>query len=141
MCLKMTKTHSCQLTVTWGIPEMTQHITQEQATQIAAQFAEDATYEFNIANAAIQHYLDQRAKDLPELPPTKLYKDANGVLHPTAAHCRTTAEMEAYGQQCAAQARKLALEEAKSLISKLDAMVVSLKPYEIVNAIEALKGK
>jgi hypothetical protein len=49
--------------------------------------------------------------------------------------------MEAYGQQCAAQARKLALEEAKSLISKLDAMVVSLKPYEIVNAIEALKGK
>ena len=42
--------------------EMTQqHITQEQATQIAAQFAEDATYEFNIANAAIKHYIDQCA--------------------------------------------------------------------------------
>ena len=37
MCLKMTKTHSCQLTVTWGIPEMTQHITQEGATHIAAE--------------------------------------------------------------------------------------------------------
>lgn len=45
---------------------MTQHITQEQATQIAAQFAEDATYEFNIANAAIQHYLDQHKAELPE---------------------------------------------------------------------------
>ena len=49
---------------------MTQHITQEQATQIAAQFAEDATYEFNIANAAIQHYLDQRNAELPLLPDT-----------------------------------------------------------------------
>ena len=47
-----------------------QHITQEQATQIAAQFAEDATYEFNIANAAIQHYLDQRNVELPLLPDT-----------------------------------------------------------------------
>ena len=34
------------------------YITKEKATQIAAQFAEDATYEFNIANAAIQNYLD-----------------------------------------------------------------------------------
>ena len=45
---------------------MTQHITQEQATQIAAQLAEDAAYEFNIANAAIQHYLDQHKAELPE---------------------------------------------------------------------------
>ena len=133
---------------------MTQHITQEVAAalarKVAASEGNTLTYEpqkeriellHGLANAAIQHYIYQRAKDLPELPPTKLYKDANGVLHPTAAHCRTTAEMGAYGPQCAAHARKLALEEAKSLISILDAMVVSLKPYEIVNAIEALKGK
>lgn len=54
---------------------MTQHITQEVSTQIAAQFAEDATYEVNIANAAIQHYLDQRAKELPVLPEPAVTND------------------------------------------------------------------
>lgn len=119
---------------------MTQHITQEQATHIAAEFAEDATYEFNIANAAIQHYLDQRKAESPVLPGP--YFGSGRYLGEAGSRgAYTTTQIQTYGAACAAHARKLALEEAKSLISKLDAMVVSLKPYEIVNAIEALKGK
>ena len=72
-------------------------------------------------------------KELAELPDFQ-YASENGALW-------NRLSMESYGLKCAAQARELALEEAKSLISKLDAMVVSLQPYEIVNAIEALKGK
>jgi hypothetical protein len=119
--------------------EMTQHITQEQAVELSIKAGDEfaiheAEFYTNLCNAAIQHYIDQRAKDLSELPPTKLYKDANGVLHPTAAHCRTTAEMEAYGQQCAAQARELALSEAIA-ICRRNAQNTS------ADELEALKGK
>ena len=135
-----------------------QHITQEQATQIAAQFAEDATYEFNIANAAIQHYLDQRNVELPLLPDTygsaeeqivERYrvgktqggfwpscvkagdgnmdvfvgstKQAENVRQALQTACldgafiasqKAKEQYKDYGQQCAAQARKLALSDA-----------------------------
>jgi hypothetical protein len=36
------------------------HITQEQATSLAAQLNEDEFYEMNLCNAAIQHYIDWR---------------------------------------------------------------------------------
>jgi hypothetical protein len=38
--------------------DMTQHITQEQATSLAAQLNEDEFYEMHLCNAAIQHYID-----------------------------------------------------------------------------------
>lgn len=169
---------------------MTQHITQEQAVDLATRKirAESGPeYVHELCNAAIQHYLDQRNVELPVLPDTygsvdeqivERYrvgktqggfwpscvkagdgnmdvfvgstKQAENVRQALQTACldgafiasqKAKEQYKDYGQQCAAQARELALEEAKNFISKLDAMVVSLKPYEIVNAIETLKGK
>ena len=90
---------------------MTQHITKEQATQIAAQFAEDATYEFNIANAAIQHYLNQHKTKSPVLP--RPYFGSGRYLGEAGSRgAYTTTQIQTYGAACAAQARKLALMDA-----------------------------
>ena len=117
---------------------MTQHITQEQATQIAAQFAEDAIYEFNIANAAIKHYRPW-PKELPVLP--EHITDVLVITGPsTHKHMQagqyyyTTSQAQAYGQQCAAQARELALSEAIA-ICRRNAQNTS------ADELEALKGK
>ena len=118
---------------------MTQHITQEVAETIREScYGQSNLSEFYRAmmNAAIQHYLDQHKAEFPVLPEWSKQDNLGGLV---PSEIRMS--MRDFGQQCAAQARGLALDEAKSLISKLDAMVVSLKPYEIVNAIEALKGK
>ena len=120
---------------------MTQHITQEVVVELSIKAGDEfAMYEAefytNLCNAAIQHYLDQRKAELPVLPEWSKQDNLGGLV---PSEIRMS--MRDFGQQCAAHARELALDEAKSFISKLDAMVVSLKPYEIVNAIEALKGK
>ena len=129
--------------------EMTQqHITQEQETQIAAQFAEDATYEFNIANAAIKHYIDQCAKELPVLPAhiTDVLVITGPSTHKymqAGQYYYTTSQAQAYGQQCAAHARELALNE--SIEAAIDACgfngVSAQTESHIRQAIEALKGK
>lgn len=61
--------------------------------------------------------------------------------------------MQAYGQQCAAHAREMALEEARQVAENCDVVEVKGTNYHaqlgdaaathrgIVNAIEALKGK
>ena len=131
---------------------MTQHITQEQATQIAAQFAEDAIYEFNIANAAIKHYRPW-PKELPVLP--EHITDVLVITGPsTHKHMQagqyyyTTSQAQAYGQQCAAHARELTLSEAK-LVAKTTchhestefANGFNMAALNIESAIEALKGK
>lgn len=85
---------------------MKQHITQEQATSIAAKFAEDWLYETNICNAAIQHYIDQRAKELPVLP-EPLVERISGHRDPFVFY--DADQLQAYGQQCAAHAREVAL--------------------------------
>ena len=118
---------------------MTQHITPEQATQIAAQFAEDEDYETNICNAAIQWDRDQLAKELPVLP--EHITDVLVITGPsTHKHMQagqyyyTTSQAQAYGQQCAAHARELALNEAIA-ICRRNAQNTS------ADELEALKGK
>ena len=132
---------------------MTQHITQEVATQIAAQFAEDEDYETNICNAAIQWDRDQLAKELPVLP--EHITDVLVITGPsTHKHMQagqyyyTTSQAQAYGQQCAAHARELTLSEAK-LVAKTTchhestefANGFNMAALNIESAIEALKGK
>lgn len=97
---------------------MKQHITQEQATAIAAKYAEDGLYETNICNAAIQHYLCQQAKEFPELPAPQWLGDIRGY---------TVSQLQVYGAACAAHAREVALSEAlvtyddlKEMESKVD---------------------
>ena len=134
---------------------MTQHITQEHAIDMAVahNIARrmkplgldtgdvlycDASYRTSelqdFANAAIQHYINQQAKKLPVLPD-----------HPEPRTMKWSAleleAIQAYGQQCAAHAREMALSEAMQLVAKLDSMITNLKGYEVITAIEALKGK
>ena len=116
-----------------------QHITQEQATQMAAHFFEGAMYEFNIANAAIQHYLDQRKAELPVLP--EPYFGSGRYLGEAGSRdAYTTTQIQTYGAACAAQARKLALEEAKEAIESANARRILYVP-DCIDVIEALKGK
>lgn len=75
---------------------MKQHITQEQATAIAAKYAEDGLYETNICNAAIQHYLCQQAKEFPELPAPQWLGDIRGY---------TVSQLKDYGAACVAHAQ------------------------------------
>ena len=91
------------------------------------------------ALAAIQHYLDQRKVELPVLP--EHITDVLVITGPsTHKHMQagqyyyTTSQAQAYGQQCAAQARELALSEAIA-ICRRNAQNTS------ADELEALKGK
>jgi hypothetical protein len=127
--------------------EMTQHITQEQAVELSIKSGDEfaiheAEFYTNLCNAAIQHYIDQRAKDLPELPD-----------HPEPRTMKWSAleieAIQAYGLQCAAHARERALSDehievacsaAASMGNKLG--IKSTDALTIVAAYnEALKGK
>ena len=52
----------------------------------------------------------------------------------------TTSQAQAYGQQCAAHARELALEEVREAIESANARRVLYVP-DCIDVIEALKGK
>lgn len=96
---------------------MTQHITQEQAvalsTKAGDEFAiHEAEFYTSLCNAAIQHYLDQRKAELPVLPELdqedQQWLTDNPNTSDIVAFIRRYAT--GHGQQCAAQARKVALE-------------------------------
>lgn len=135
---------------------MTQHITQEGAVALARKVAasngdtlkyvpEKETIELlhGLANAAIQYYLDQRAKELPVLPEWSKQDNLGGLV---PSEIRMS--MRDFGQQCAAHARELALSEAK-LVAKTTchhestefANGFNMAALNIESAIEALKGK
>ena len=124
---------------------MTQHITQEVAETIREScYGQSNLSEFYRAmmNAAIQWDRDQRAKDLPELP------DPYGIGAYPYPDTFTRAQTFTYGQQCAAHAREMALNEAK-LVAKTTchhestefANGFNMAALNIESAIEALKGK
>ena len=87
-----------------------QHITQEQANELAAKelFKSRDAFVLYLCNAAIQWDRDQRAKELPVLPP-------QCEALPKLGESRWDGYerwAKGYGQQCAAHARKLALMDA-----------------------------
>lgn len=92
--------------------KMKQYITQDAAMALFREVTKArkgfvTTQE--LMNAAIQHYIDQRAKELPVLPePDRLTSNCAVPWHSDEL-------IKAYGQQCAAHAREVALEEAKLL--------------------------
>ena len=89
---------------------MTQHITPEQAVALARGVYSDSfdwSEAHDLCNAAIQHYIDQRAKELPVLPEPNVPEGDWFVLD-----CYIKEYAKAYGQQCAAHAREVALEQA-----------------------------
>lgn len=123
----------------------TEHVTQEQALEVAdvsglwgCEFSEFEGRLCAFANAAIQHYIDQQAKELPRLPAP----DVHGL------HAFSESTLKAYGAACAAHAREMALSEAK-LVAKTTchhesnefANGFNMAALNIESAIEALKGK
>ena len=105
-----------------------------------------------IMNAAIQHYIDQQAKEfpvLPELPESTTIMDldlcGHNVFYPS--------DMLYYGDQRAAHAREMALSDAKAMGKTLTYQPtdpIDFTAYqegymdaitEFYSAIEALKGK
>lgn len=108
------------------------YITKKQATQIAAQFAEDATYEFNIANAAIQHYLDQHKAEVPVLPEWSKQDNLGGLV---PSEIRMS--IRDFGQQCAAHT----LEEAEKRMLVKAAELGIYNHHATKALVEALKGE
>ena len=90
---------------------MTQHITQEHAIAIFSEVTKAgkgfATTQ-ELMNAAIQHYIDQQAKELPVLPEPAEETWRNN----SRFFIYTADQLQAYGQQCAAHAREMALSDA-----------------------------
>ena len=87
------------------------------------------------ALASVQHYLDQRKAELPVLSP-------QCEALPKLGESRWDGYerwAKGYGQQCAAHARKLALEEAKQFFLENDTNL--FWGSQAAKAIEALKGK
>lgn len=122
--------------------KMKQHITQDAAmalfhevTKAGKGFA--TTQE--LMTAAIQHYIDQRAKELPVLPDAKHAKEWQHDMY-------TADQLQAYGQQCAEHAREVALSEAARVAAATvcDTHIptgVQIYGSRAGKAIEALKGK
>jgi len=115
---------------------MTKYITQEQVVTIAPIYLsehgpyakEDLT---NLCSAAIQSYIDQQAKELPELPEPNV---PEGDWFERDCYIKSYAQ--AYGQQCAAHAREKALEEVSDAINDLS---YDASRLDCRIAIEALK--
>ena len=65
-----------------------------------------------LRTALAQHYIDQRAKELPELPEPDVYEyDIETAMNVLNAH--SPDQLQSYGAACAAQAREVALSDAK----------------------------
>lgn len=115
---------------------MTQHITQEQATELAVALPGSLSSEAfmrALCNSAIQRYIDQQpllndyvdkcikdhmnklGKELPVLPEPYFGSGRYlGVAGLRGAY--TPTQIQSYGLQCAVHARELALSEAKDVI-------------------------
>lgn len=108
---------------------MTQHITQKVAVALSIEAGDEfaihqAEFYTNLCNAAIQHYLDQHKAELPVLPDWEASGLWDALLawsHSDIDRCDAladnaeeiiNAQLQAYGQQCAAHARKLAQEQS-----------------------------
>ncbi len=108
---------------------MTQHITQEVAVELSIKAGDEfaiheAEFYTSLCNAAIQYYLGQHKAELPVLPDWEASGLWDALLawsHSDIDWCDAladnaeeiiNAQIQTYGQQCAAQARELALEEA-----------------------------
>lgn len=122
---------------------MTQHITQEQAVDLATRKirAESGPeYVHELCNAAIQHYLDQHKAELPVLPGP--YFGSGRYLGEAGSRgAYTTTQIQTYGAACAAQARKLALEEAEKRMLTKAAELGIYNHHATKALVEALKGK
>lgn len=128
--------------------EMKHHITQEQVCTLWIESTSRTTDSFalytELCNAAIQHYIDQQAKELPVLPEPLgrtmrfVGRDAYARKHSYCARTYdelpkgmysdtwqdleqifTSDQLQAYGQQCAAHAREVALEEAANICNEI----------------------
>lgn len=110
---------------------MKQHITQEQAVELASLHTRYDMVEHSLhglhafAEAAIQHYLSEQAKELPWLPDhitdVLVITGPSTHKHMQAGQYYYTADqLQAYGQQCAAHAREVALEEAAEVCDDFD---------------------
>ena len=106
-------------------------LTNDTATRL---LKERDTLRAELANAAIQHYLDQHKAELPVLPD-----------HPEPRTMKWSAleieAIQAYGLQCAAHAREMALNEAVEQVTTLYEGDEAPYLIDICKAIEALKGK
>lgn len=72
-----------------------------------------------LRTALAQHYIDQRAKELPELPEPDVYEyDIETAMNVLKAH--SPDQLQSYGAACAAQAREHALSDAAESLFNLD---------------------
>ena len=120
---------------------MTQHITQEVAVELSIKAGDEfamheAEFYTNLCNAAIQYYIDQCAKDLPVLPEWSKQDNLGGLV---PSEIRMS--MRDFGQQCAAHARKLALEEAEKRMLTKAAELGIYNHHATKALVKTLKGK
>lgn len=101
-----------------------------------------------LRTALAQHYIDQRAKELPVLPEPDVYEyDIETAMNVLKAH--SPEQLRAYGAACATHARDMALSEAMQVCKQLEAAIdgggnTYYRPADArqcVSAIEVLKGK
>ena len=113
------------------------HITQDAARAIFSEVTKAgkgfATTQ-DIMNAAIQHYIDQRAKEFPVLPDVPSAYDESGYIGYSKSDIQEYAK--AYGAACAAHAREVLARQYRHELDKL-----GLRNYELRKEIDALKGK
>lgn len=88
------------------------------------------------ALASVQHYLDQNKAALPVLPEWSKQDNLGGLV---PSEIRMS--MRDFGQQCAAQARKLALEEAEKRMLTKAAELGIYNHHATKALVEALKGE
>ena len=113
--------------------KMKQHITHKQAQEIyhsVTRAGKGYATTQEILNTAIQHYIDQRAKELPVLPDAKHAKEWQHDMY-------TADQLQAYGQQCAEHAREVALGEALQFFQKYN---YGQAPALIASGIKQLKA-
>ena len=113
---------------------MTQHITQEQALELVKKannewaFTSPQERDMGLCNAAIQHCIDQQAKELPVLPAqvsARLWIGPHWVEGNEMQYVYsedgdgeplyTDKQLQAYGAACATHAREMAISETVSI--------------------------
>ena len=98
--------------------------------------AERDTLRAELANAAIQHYIEQQAKELPVLP-----QGYGSIPWAYRGNVFIESQLKAYGAACAAHAREMAMSESVEQVTTLYEGDEAPYLIDICKAIEALKGK
>ena len=97
---------------------------------------EHDTLRAELANAAIQHYIEQQAKELPVLP-----QGYGSIPWAYRGNVFIESQLKAYGAACAAHAREMAMSESVEQVTTLYEGDEAPYLIDICKAIEALKGK